>query len=158
MIQRIQSVYLALAAIALIVLFFLPVSSFLSEISYDKLYITHLKSLTPGAEVLVPATKILPLAVLNVINIIVIIISIFMYKKRLFQSRMVKLSILLNIILLGLIFFIYSDLVGLTVGSDAEYSDSMGLYAILFSILMLVMANRGILRDEKLVRSADRLR
>lgn len=158
MIQRIQSVYLALGAIALIVLFFFPLASFLSDVAYSKLYITHLQPLTPGVEAAVSNTLILPLAVFNGIIAVVAIMSIFLYKRRLFQSRMVKLCILMSIILIALIFFVYSPLISRALSVEANYGESFGLYLILIAIVMFVLANRGILKDEKLVRSADRLR
>lgn len=158
MIQRIQTVYLAAGALALIILFFFPLASFLSDISYTKFYITHLQTLTPGAEAAINNNLILPLAVFNGIIALVALMSIFLYKRRLFQSRMVKLCILMSIVLVGLIFFVYSPLVAKALSTEANYRDSFGLYLILIAIVMFVLANRGIMNDEKLVRSADRLR
>lgn len=158
MIQRIQSVYLALGAIALIVLFFFPLASFLSDVAYTKFFITHLQVLTPGVEPAVSNTLILPLAVFNGIIAVVAFLSIFLFKRRLFQSRMVKLCILMSIILIALIFFVYSPLISRALSVEANYRESFGLYLVLIAIVMFVLANRGILKDEKLVRSADRLR
>jgi len=39
-----------------------------------------------------------------------------------------------------------------------NYLDSIGIYLPLIALVFMVMANRAIKRDEKLVRSADRLR
>ncbi len=158
MIQRVQSVYLAIASIALIVLFFLPVASYLSDFSYNKLYITHLVSLTPGVDPVMSGMQLMPLGIFNGIIILVTLLSIFVYKKRILQSKMVKLSILMTVILISLIFFVYSPMVSRLTGAEANYSDGYGLYLILIAFLMLVLANRGIMKDEKLVRSADRLR
>ena len=43
-------------------------------------------------------------------------------------------------------------------GSGVEYSLGIGLFLPLLSLILVVMANRSILKDEKLVRSSDRLR
>lgn len=158
MIQRIQSVYLAIAGIALIVLYFLPVASFLSELSYLEFYITHLDSLTPGVVPLIKNTLILPLGVFNGFIILATFMSIFFYQKRTMQLKIVRLSILMNLILISLIFFVYSPLIGRSIGTEADYSNGYGMYMTLISLIMLVLANRGIIKDEKLVRSADRLR
>lgn len=158
MIQRVQSVYLAIASIALIVLFFLPVASYLSDFSYNKLYITHLVSLTPGVDPVMSGMQLMPLGIFNGIIILVTFLSIFVNKKRILQSKMVKLCILMSVILISLIFFVYSPMVSRLTGTEANYSDGYGLYLILVAFLMLVLANRGIMKDEKLVRSADRLR
>ncbi|HLN53071.1 MAG TPA: DUF4293 domain-containing protein [Lentimicrobium sp.] len=158
MIQRIQSVYLFLAVMALVVLYFFPVASFLSEISYYKFYITNLKPLTPGAEAPVSNSLIMPLGIFNGIIAAIALMSIFLYKKRIFQSRMVKLAILMTIILIALVFFVYTPLISKATGAEAKYDDSFGIYISLIAIVMLVLANRGIMHDEKLVRSANRLR
>lgn len=158
MIQRIQSVYLFLAAITLIVLYFLPVATYFSELSYSKLYITHLASLTPGVDPVIKNSTIMPLAIFNGIIIAITFMSVFLYKKRILQSRMVKLCIFMSVILVALIFFVYSPLVAKHTGSEADFSDGYGVYFILISLVMLVLANRSIMKDERLVRSADRLR
>lgn len=158
MIQRIQTVYIAIASIALITLYFFPLASYLSELSYSKLYLTHLASLTPGVDPVVKDSFILPLAVFNGLITLIGLISIFIFKKRTLQSKMVKLCILMSIILIALIFFVYSPLVSRLTASEANFADGFGLYLILIAIAMFVLANRGIIKDEKLVRSADRLR
>lgn len=158
MIQRIQSVYLFVAAMALIVLYFLPIATYFSELSYSKLYITHLASLTPGVDPVVKNSTIMPLAIFTGLIIAITFLSIFLYRKRVLQSRMVKLCILMSVILVGLIFFVYSPLVAKHTASEADYSDGYGVYFILIALVMLVLANRGIMKDERLVRSADRLR
>ncbi len=158
MIQRIQSVYLFIAFLALTVFYFFPIASFLSDLSYYKFYITHLQALTPGVDSPISNTLILPLAVFNGIIALVAFMSIFLYKKRIFQSRMVKLAILMNVILIALIFFVYSPLISRATGAEANYADSFGIYISLISIVMLVLANRGIMHDEKLIKSANRLR
>lgn len=158
MIQRVQSIYLLLASIALIVLFFLPVASFLSEISYSHLYVTHLKPLTPGAEPIVNSKKIMPLGILVGITALISFLTIFMYKRRTVQSKIVRILILFVVVILGLIFFAYGPMISRLTNSEAEYTNGYGLYLILLAFIMLFLANRGIVRDEKLVRSADRLR
>mgnify|MGYP002411252624 CR=1 FL=1 len=156
MIQRIQTVYLALASIALIVLYFFPLASYLSELSYSKLYLTHLASLTPGVEPVVKNSVVLPLAIFN--GMIALIGSVFVYKKRPLQSKIVKLCILMTIIMIVLVFFVYAPLISRLTATEAVFTDGYGLYLILLAIVMFVLANRAIIKDEKLVRAADRLR
>lgn len=158
MIQRIQSVYLAIAFLALMVLFFLPVASYLSDFLYSKFYITHLASLTPGTDPVMNDNIILPLGIFNGIIAFISLFAIFLYRKRMLQSKLVKLGILLNIVMISLIFFVYSPMISRSTGTEANYADGWGLYLILIALLMLILANRAIIKDEKLVRSADRLR
>ncbi len=158
MLQRIQSVYLFIAGILLIGVYFFPLASFLTETAYLKLYITQLRSYTPGLDSPFSNSFILPLAVFNGIIAAISFGSIFVYKKRMLQSRMVKLSILMSALILALVFFLYSPQITKATGAEADYASGYGLYLILLAIIALILANRGIIKDEKLVRSADRLR
>ena len=161
MLQRIQSVYLALAVAALIVFFFLPLASFTSDFVYYKFYVSHLQEISDQSgndAAMVNNGIVMSLGVFNGIIILVSIIAIFLFKNRRFQSRMVKLGILMNVMLIGLIFFVFSPLIGRTLNAAVDYSLDAGIYLPLVSLLMLILANRSIVKDEKLVRSADRLR
>lgn len=82
------------------------------------------------------------------------IISVFFYKKRLIQIILIKINILLNIFLLGV--ELYDALF-----SSRGYEKYNVVYTIIASVLIIVLlllANRAIYRDEQLVRSIDRLR
>ncbi len=87
--------------------------------------------------------------------LVLIVYSISRYKQRLHQLKLVKICIFLNIILVAgdipeLSKAIYRAQIRMEIGS--------GAYFPLISLVLLVVANRYILKDEKLVRSADRLR
>ena len=161
MLQRIQSVYLALAAAALIVLYFLPLASFTSDFVYYKFYISQLQQISDqsgnGAS-MVNSNIVLALGIFNGMIVLVSIIAIFLFKNRRLQSRIVKLGILMNVMLIGLIFFVFSPLISRTLSAVVDYSGDAGIYFPLVALLMLILANRSITKDEKLVRSADRLR
>jgi hypothetical protein len=159
MIQRVQSIYLLLAAIALTVLFFLPIASFYSSLSYShNLYVTHLKPLSDGIEPIVNSQKIIPLGILAGITAAISVLTIFMYKKRLVQIKIVRVLILFTAVLLGLIFFVYGPMISRITETEVRYESGYGLYLILTAFILLFLAHRGIVHDEKLVRSADRLR
>ncbi|HAH58587.1 MAG TPA: hypothetical protein DCL86_10605 [Bacteroidales bacterium] len=158
MIQRKQTLFLILAAIALLALYFFPVASFWSEQAYYKFFIYKLELQGPLEADIFRKNLVMPLGIFNGIIILVIFISIFLFKKRRQQMRLVKLSILMNVILVGLIFFVYASLIGKTLNTSADYSGDVGIYLPLICLIMLILANRGILNDEKLVRSVDRLR
>jgi hypothetical protein len=136
MIQRIQSIYLAIAFIANGVLpFILP------------LFI-----LTTGQEVI--TLDNIGYVVLNAFSASLSIISLFSYKRRKNQFVFGRLNIILNFILLGL--FIAR---ALNISGDAEVSEKgIGMFLPIVSIVFLSLANRAIRKDEDLVKSADRLR
>ena len=95
------------------------------------------------------------MAIIVAMMLALIVYSIFRYKQRLHQLKLVKITIFLNIILVTGIFLNYPKLF-----TSAQHSMEIGTgaYFPLISLIMLVIANRYILKDEKLVRSADRLR
>lgn len=158
MIQRIQTLFLLIAGLALIALYFFPVATFFSELAYYKMFIYKLDLKGPEQADVFSKGLMMPLGIFNGIIAVVIFLSIFLYKKRRQQMRLVKLSILMNVILVGLVFFVYASLIGKTLNTTADYSSDAGIYLTLVTLIMLVLANRAILKDEKLVRSVDRLR
>jgi len=82
------------------------------------------------------------------------IISIFSFKKRQSQFVLGRLNIILNLILLG--FFVYQSLN--TSGETTVSEKGVGMLLPFVSIVLLVLANKAIKKDEDLVKSVDRLR
>jgi len=78
------------------------------------------------------------------------LVSIFMYKDRKRQSLIVLAAGILSVILIGLYFSIESNFT----------ESSLDLSSLIhFSVpLFLALALRAIYKDEKLVKSADRIR
>jgi hypothetical protein len=82
------------------------------------------------------------------------LISIFNYKNRKSQFVMGRLNIILNFILLGIFVYQSQNLFGETNVSEK----GIGILLPIFSIVCLVLANKAIKKDEDLVKSVDRLR
>lgn len=82
------------------------------------------------------------------------LLSILTYQKRQQQFVMNRLNMILNLILLGL--FVY-QILNLS-GETAVSEKGIGIFLPIFSIVMLVLANKAIKKDEDLVKSVDRLR
>lgn len=135
MIQRIQTVYLILVAILAGVI---PVWLPLWETAEGTLFAfdhSWIKYLFIG---------IAALAVL----------SVFRYKDRKQQFVLNRLNLLLNLILLGV--FVYHSL---SLSGETPVSEKgIGMLIPIFSIVLLVLANKAIKKDEDLVKSVDRLR
>ncbi|MDO4727393.1 MAG: DUF4293 domain-containing protein [Bacteroidota bacterium] len=137
MIQRIQSLYLALVVVTSGVTSLLfPIFKGV-EASQD-VYAAH----KPEYLLLFGASLFLAL------------ISIFSYKKRQNQFVLNRLNMILNLILLGL--FVYRML-NLS-GEESSSEKGIGLFLPIVSVVCLVLANRAIKKDEELVKSVDRLR
>ena len=158
MIQRIQTVYLSLALIALAMLFFFPMASFLSDLSYLKFYITGVKNMAPGGEVPLNLNLVSPLILGTIILLALAAITIFLYKNRARQIQLTSIAVMLNILLILSVLFIYIPLIERRTGIKPDYAGGLGIYLPIVSLMFLVLANRAIKRDDKLVRSSDRLR
>ena len=136
MIQRIQTIYLLLAA----------------AISAGLIFVFHLW--TTNENVKLFAQDELMYFAMFLGSATLSLISIFMYKNRQSQFVLGRLNILLNFILLG--FFVYQSL---NVSGEANVSEKgIGIVIPILSIVLLVLANKAIKKDEDLVKSVDRLR
>ena len=82
------------------------------------------------------------------------LISMFLFKNRKSQFMLGRLNIILNFFLLGL--FVYQSL---NVSGETNVSEKgIGIFLPIISIVLLVLANKAIKKDEDLVKSVDRLR
>ena len=158
MIQRIQSLFLFLAFLAAVALFFFPLAGIYSPTVAYKFYIYELKNMVPGEPSLFSFMTTFPLLLLNILVAAITAGSIFLYKNRVKQMKFVRLAILLEIVLIALVFFIYAKIIETNLMASPDYLDEAGIYFPLISLIFLILANRSIIKDEKLVRSIDRLR
>jgi len=157
MIQRIQTLYLSLAIVALILLFFFPMASFLSDLEYLKFYVTGVKNMVPDGVVPVSFTYTLPMVIAVIAIAALAGTSIALYRNRTKQIQMTNIAVMLNILFILAVLFIYIPLVKKRTGIEPD-TTMIGIYLPVISLMFLVLANRAIKRDDKLVRSIDRLR
>ena len=80
--------------------------------------------------------------------------AIFQFKNRQLQFVLGRLSILINFILLGILVYFTQNLSG-----EISVSEKgIGLLIPILSIVLVVLANKAVKKDEELVKSVDRLR
>jgi len=138
MIQRIQTVYLILTFLVTgLLMFFVP-----------------LWTLNTGKPFYFMQDQVY--TILLGLSTMLTIISIISYKKRQNQFVMGRLNIILNLILLGLFVYRSLNLSGETVNAVSE--KGIGMFLPIVAIVLLVLANKAIKKDEDLVKSVDRLR
>ncbi len=154
MIQRIQSVYLLIAVVLVGVLYFFPFANFVVEqdMSMYHISIKGLLANTPDAK---PIFSVIPLIIVISVTIIALIISIMLFKRRMFQIKICITSIILLLGLQGLIYY-YISVSKQQLGAHISYT-IVFVFPIIAAILTY-LAIRKIAKDEALVRSADRLR
>lgn len=151
MIQRIQSLYILAAILLSALLFFVPLAEFPGH--EGALNILDLFSLSdPNGAILINTVA---LSVLNGIIVAITGIGLFVFKNRSLQARLVLISALLNLGLLGMfVWFIFMA------------QDQLGFQAIyqiydvfpLINVIFLIIARRRIRIDDALVKSIDRIR
>lgn len=163
MIQRIQTVFLFLIAIAMICVLFLPIWSKTDTNGQE--YVLNAFSLaattaatTSGTTAASVSKATVAIAVLSILAALVALYEIFQYKNRLTQMKLGFLNTLLLAAVMGSCFY-YVNYVGeemLKSETRGEYE--AGFYLPLLALALNALANRFIRRDEQLVRSVDRLR
>ena len=114
--------------------------------------------MVPGEVSIFSFMTTFPLLLLNILAGAFSLASIFLYKKRVLQAKITRIAILTNIILIALVFFVYAKIIETNLIASPDYLDEAGIYFPLISLVFLILANRAIMKDEKLVRSVDRLR
>jgi len=153
MIQRIQSVYLAVSSFLFAAMFFFPFITLTGVSAIYELKIMGINSITANDESLV--LQGIPLFVLLMVLAILPIIILFLFKKRVLQMRLIVFSMLLAIgfiILIGFYAFVISDL------DITGWTLNYPLIFPVVSIIFLFMAYKAIKRDEDLIKSIDRIR
>ena len=162
MLQRIQSVFMFFAVISGVLIFFFPIASYLSETTSLVFYIHTIENLShqPFPEMATSTQEFspwftLPLSGGQLFIIILSFFSIFKFKKRILQIRLNRLTIFLNVLLVGGIFY-YNTLLEESSKAVAEYGFAAAFP--LMAIIFLFLGNYYIRKDERLIRSANRLR
>ena len=160
MIQRIQTLYLLLVVALGITLCFVPVVQFVTPDGAEVVRAWELTALgliettindLPAVELnglwgLLLASALIPVLAL---------VDIFLYNKRLLQARLNIFTIMLCLGYYGVL-AIYIYLAKLVIDVDVYV---MGWACLpLVCLVLTVMATRRILKDEAMVRAADRLR
>jgi len=158
MIQRIQTLYLLLAFIAMTLLFAFPLAQFFSEHGAFIFSVRGLKNMVPGDPNAFNPMIFLPLIIVVIGIGLLALYTIFQYKNRSFQIKLTNVGVLSSVALIMGIFFLYIPMIEKKINIVPDYSKAYGIYLPLLALVFMVMANRAIKRDDKLVRSADRLR
>jgi hypothetical protein len=155
MLQRIQTIWLFLATACLFALFLFPYIQFLDIGGTAKVIkVTGLYENIKGQ--VVQTDSFLRLTISTVVIALVPLVIVFYYKDRKRQAALCYAGILAV--------FIYSFALANTarkiIGDTELKLDNYAVGTLLpsLAIFFLILALRGIRRDEKLVRSADRLR
>lgn len=143
MIQRIQTIYLLIASIVSGGLIFV---FNLWKTLKEQIFVLDL--LKEGLFTL----NVVPFMFIT--SSILSLVTIFLYKNRKLQFVIGRIIILMNLFLLGLLIYLSLTLSGETIVSEK----GIGMFLPILVVLLIVLANKAIKKDEVLVKSVDRLR
>ncbi len=92
--------------------------------------------------------------IMTVLSTLISLFSIFRYRNRQQQVVSGRINIILNFTLFGLMLFLF-----FTLKKESEMINvHLTSFIPIISVVLISLANRAIMKDEALVRSADRLR
>lgn len=152
MIQRIQSVYLVIAAICSISALFTPFVYFENPVNDVILHAFHYTDI--DGVMLPEIGNTASIGILFIISAVFSIYSIFLYKKRTLQMRVCIYNFIINLGAL-LQIYLYSRAVG---QEDVTITIKFGSVIPIITSIILLLAAWSIRKDELLVKSLDRLR
>jgi hypothetical protein len=157
MIQRIQTIWLLLATVVILGLFIFPYLNYTDLVGLGKkLFVTG--EYTAVNNESVKQSSFILQTIATIVVALVPLITIFQFKNRKLQIKLIYVSIAF-IALLGVWMYFSSvatlDLISQSFGAN---NIGVGFFLLPVSIIFLAMAIGGIRKDEKLIKSADRLR
>jgi len=149
MIQRIQTIFLALAAGANLSVFGLPFAEVNEKIANSTLFTNDLLYNLQDNTILLVAYAL---------SGVLALVAIFLFKNRKQQMLVTRIAAVVTIISVVLtVVFFWQDYQ--TLAANTAVDDGIGAYTPVIGVILLFLANFYIGKDEKLVRSSyDRLR
>jgi len=146
MIQRIQTIFLLLAAGALGSLFVLPFAT-TPEVEAQGIFTDAVFNLYDNVGLLL----------LTGLGILAALVSLFSYKNRVRQMRFSYFGVVVSVLIPVVAFLYFTSQVEMM--DEAQHTaDALGMIAPFVALILFLAATRYIKKDEKLVRSMDRLR
>lgn len=160
MIQRIQSVYLFLVVCLGIVLCCFPVVHFVSmegadEIKHYVLQFNGLQDVTNNEINNSNITLTISFSIISIVIPLLALVDIFLYRRRILQAR---LNVITVVLCVGWYAMAAVYVYFFTQRFRMDWYPTMLSAIPLINLVLTLMATRAILKDEALVRAADRLR
>ncbi|MFY0598283.1 MAG: DUF4293 domain-containing protein [Cyclobacteriaceae bacterium] len=161
MIQRIQSIFLLLVAIVMITILFLPFWQEANQetkeiVTINAFELVYAESSDLVGDKVIDTKPTWYISALAVLAAIVAMFSIFQFKNRLRQIQLGALNSLLIGGNIGLIYYFSTK--GEPIIQNHRGDFLPGFFVIAAALFFNALANRFIRKDDKLVKSADRIR
>ena len=147
MIQRIQSIFLLLASVSAFALFAIPFGTTPEPVAESEFYLDGVYNIQDSRGLLA----------LFCIAGVLALLSIFMFKNRKIQLMSARLAMVANVIgfILVLVFYFNNAAELQEINVQENY---LGFGLPIIFLIFSILAQRAITKDDKLVKSSDRLR
>jgi hypothetical protein len=154
MLQRIQSIYLGLAFIAMGLMFVFPIALYTVG---DQSYVLDVFGMEVGGVNVIAV----PLYIIAGVIGLLTLVAVFLYKKRANQLRISSANFVFLLVFVGAVYWITGGSIesiprGEGVVGNVAYG--VGFFMPVVALAFSFLANRAIRKDERLVQSLDRLR
>ena len=162
MIQRIQSVFLLLVAVIMVVILFLPMwTKFDPEVmevaTLNAFQLVYASVDQEGNQTIMAITNTYAISGLAILGAAIALFSIFQFKNRLRQIQLGAVNSLVMGGCLGVTYY-YSTKGDQLLAPETIGNFQAGFYIIAAALLFNSLSNRFIRKDDRLVKSADRIR
>ena len=157
MIQRIQSVFLLLLALSMLSMLALPLWHKVDGLTHQELTLTAWNFEAGHLALPKGVGPVFLIASLAIASAVTAAREIFLFRNRFGQLKLGTLNLLFIVATFGLEFYFYSKGEFL-LNPKLEGQLQPAFYLPTLALMLNLLANRFIRRDEQLVRSADRLR
>lgn len=158
MIQRVQTIFLFLVAVAMGITLSMELWQQVAVDSGESFALTalFLEKYNSAGEVILSESKWYIAALASFVGFLAII-SIFQFRNR---GRQMMLNMVNSLLMVGLVatIFITTNGINSEIASSASGNYKLGFWVILVAMVCNMLANRFIKKDEALVRSVDRIR
>lgn len=158
MLQRIQSIFLAITVIGMGVFISFPVWTKVSVAGDQSASLTAMKLTHQINTVQSEVDSVFYLMILAIVAAAVALFSITKYKNRTLQSALCAVNSILMSTLLGLVIYFTFYKTAKLFDPQIPGQYTIGFYGLVAAMLANVMANRYIRKDEKTVQQSNRLR
>ena len=163
MIQRIQSLYLFISAIATGLVMFLPL--YTAKFDVATLHVDYAKAELVSEGSTLESLEHLYVMIIVLLTVGLSLATIFLFKNRPTQMKLARLASLLNTALLVAILFLAVDggknmvnVKALANGGEVMGQYGVGAFLPIIGMILCFLAGIAIMKDEAMVRSANRLR
>jgi len=157
MIQRIQSIYLLIAGLALWLIFVFPLAAYNPAGSNNELSVLDVFTLNSADGAAIPNPWKWFFLIAVPIAGLLCFWTLAQYKNRKLQLQLGRILYVICAVLLGANYYTAKKLTGVFPG-EVETSYGPSYFLPLIALIFLFLAMRAIRKDEELVKSLDRIR